>query len=617
MRYWFGTAVGRVLRFLVVFVLLVCSSNAVKSQVVIEMSQYDNVFMLPGKVNGLKLNFIFDTGATNVCLSLSEALFMLKNGYLDASDIKGTSYAKIANGDIVENTEVLLREIEIGGMKIYNVKASISHSVDAPLLLGLSAIQKLGSIQIDGTRLIINNGVGRKSDEKAYEYYQKGFQCIENEQYNEALEYLDVALQYAESSNYKSAIYGEMARVYHAVKNYDMCVICCNKGLGENLYNELLSRNYGIYLYEMGRVDQAEKALIQHVRRFENQPSVKKDYLAAVYTYLGDVQKEKGELVNAERSYMRSIGLVEHSQALLGLADLYYQQERYDQAAVYYERALQYEPNRLSNAKRWYQLGCSYNQLGNRESAKTAFKKSVDIANVFLSKYSLDSIDEALKEVYYTLYVQALQSFLWLARLSDSHEEMLYNYQTVITYNEMDFEIGVVPLDFVMYSQANMVMGIKEDAKKISDYALQLYPTSIDVLFNASLFLESIDEKISMYNRILKFEYTAKPLVFDYATLYSDLASCYCRNGQYAEALKSAEKAVEYNQAYDYAWGVLGEAYYFLGRYDDCINAMTKCIEIDGLPSVKKNALYYRGQSYIKLKKYKLGNRDIEASEAM
>lgn len=44
---------------------------------------------------------------------------------------------------------------------------------------------------------------------------------------------------------------------------------------------------------------------------------------------------------------------------------------------------------------------------------------------------------------------------------------------------------------------------------------------------------------------------------------------------------------------------------------------MTKCIEIDGLPSVKKNALYYRGQSYIKLKKYKLGNRDIEASEAM
>jgi len=132
-------------------------TTANNHQTIIKMKNQGGVNYIPCKVNGLNMEFIFDTGASNVSISLAEALFMLKNDYLDESDIIGSSYAQIANGDIVENSEILIKRLEIGGITLFNVKASIIHNLDAPLLLGNSAIQKLGKIQIDGNNLIIFN----------------------------------------------------------------------------------------------------------------------------------------------------------------------------------------------------------------------------------------------------------------------------------------------------------------------------------------------------------------------------------------------------------------------------------------------------------------------------
>jgi len=101
------------------------------------------------KVNGIALKFIFDTGASDVSISLTEALFMLKNGYLKEEDILGTQYYSIANGDIAEGTTIRIKKLEFGGLTLYNVDASIVHQLEAPLLLGQSAISRLGKIQID------------------------------------------------------------------------------------------------------------------------------------------------------------------------------------------------------------------------------------------------------------------------------------------------------------------------------------------------------------------------------------------------------------------------------------------------------------------------------------
>jgi len=135
--------------------LLVTLSSSGFAQTKIMMQKEGGVYTVPCKVNGLQLKFIFDTGASNVTISLTEALFMIKNGYLSKDDIYGSSYAQLANGDITENTEILLREIVIADLKLYNVRASIVHELGAPLLLGQTAIAKLGKIQLDGNELTV------------------------------------------------------------------------------------------------------------------------------------------------------------------------------------------------------------------------------------------------------------------------------------------------------------------------------------------------------------------------------------------------------------------------------------------------------------------------------
>lgn len=119
------------------------------SQTVIKMKRESGVSIIPCKVNGLNLNFIFDTGASDVSISMTEATFMLKNGYLSVKDIIGSNKFSDANGNINEGVIINLKEIEIAGLKLYNVKASIVKNNKAPLLLGQTAIGKLGMIQLD------------------------------------------------------------------------------------------------------------------------------------------------------------------------------------------------------------------------------------------------------------------------------------------------------------------------------------------------------------------------------------------------------------------------------------------------------------------------------------
>lgn len=100
-------------------------------------------------INSLPLNFIFDTGASVVSLSTVEANFMMKNGYLKPNDVVGSGNFYDANGDISEGTVINLREIDFGGLKLDNVRASVVRNQKAPLLLGQSVLGRLGKIEID------------------------------------------------------------------------------------------------------------------------------------------------------------------------------------------------------------------------------------------------------------------------------------------------------------------------------------------------------------------------------------------------------------------------------------------------------------------------------------
>jgi clan AA aspartic protease (TIGR02281 family) len=148
------------MKSVILFLLFSLSIRCGTSQTVIKLTRAGGVSMIPCKINSLPLNFIFDTGASDVSISLTEARFMFKNGYLKTEDIIGTQNYSIANGDIVEGVIINLKTIEIGNLILKDVKASISNSITAPLLLGQSAILKLGIIQLDLAKnelIILNN----------------------------------------------------------------------------------------------------------------------------------------------------------------------------------------------------------------------------------------------------------------------------------------------------------------------------------------------------------------------------------------------------------------------------------------------------------------------------
>lgn len=132
----------------------------VQEETVTEISVKRNpggTFEIPCDINGLALQMIFDTGASDVTISSVEANFMLKNGYLSEKDIKGKKYYQIANGQISEGTVITLREVKIGDAVLHNVDASVVKSQKAPLLLGQSAMERFGTITIDNqnNKLII------------------------------------------------------------------------------------------------------------------------------------------------------------------------------------------------------------------------------------------------------------------------------------------------------------------------------------------------------------------------------------------------------------------------------------------------------------------------------
>ena len=116
-------------------------------------------FEIPCDINGLPLQMIFDTGASDVTISSVEANFMLKNGYLSEKDVKGKRYYQVANGQLNEGTVITLREVKIGDAVLHNVDASVVNSQRAPLLLGQSAMERFGTITIDNehNRLIIKH----------------------------------------------------------------------------------------------------------------------------------------------------------------------------------------------------------------------------------------------------------------------------------------------------------------------------------------------------------------------------------------------------------------------------------------------------------------------------
>lgn len=140
--------------------VLIALSIPAFCQTVIKMKQEDGISIVPCKVNGLNLSFSFATAAPDVKISLADANFMLRNRYLGSNDI--IRPANYTGSELTEGIVINIKEIEFAGLKLNNISATVSKDLNAPLLLGQSAIAKLGPVQLDfaNNTITILNGSG-------------------------------------------------------------------------------------------------------------------------------------------------------------------------------------------------------------------------------------------------------------------------------------------------------------------------------------------------------------------------------------------------------------------------------------------------------------------------
>lgn len=108
------------------------------------------VKFVPVSVNGLAFHMILDSGCSTAMITVAEANYLYNKGRLTENDILGSTKSTIADGSIVENMVVNLRQVIIGGKILCtDVQASVVENAQAPLLLGNDILDRVASYSIN------------------------------------------------------------------------------------------------------------------------------------------------------------------------------------------------------------------------------------------------------------------------------------------------------------------------------------------------------------------------------------------------------------------------------------------------------------------------------------
>ncbi len=126
------------------------SSEYYDEDVIVPFNEYGGVRTIQVKINNCsEFPMIFDTGCSGMTLSIAEVYVLAKQGCIFAEDIEGYGYSTIADGSIVQNMIINLRQIQIGDLVCHNVKANVSDNENAPLLLGNGVLNQVESFSTD------------------------------------------------------------------------------------------------------------------------------------------------------------------------------------------------------------------------------------------------------------------------------------------------------------------------------------------------------------------------------------------------------------------------------------------------------------------------------------
>ena len=214
-------------------------------QKVILLTKQDGVYTIPCSINGVKRSLVFDTGASTITISMQLAEMLYRSGKLTDSDIKGYGKSQTASGHIVDNMAIVLRDVDISGLHLKNVDAVVIEGQNVPLLLGLSAIQKLGKVTLSGNRLIIDSSIlgntqllGIRAQIKSHidkDEYSAAIALLKRIESQDAIEEMDLF---------------NLAQCYCYSKEYNKALMYCQQWMGT--YKEINPSHESEICYFMG-----------------------------------------------------------------------------------------------------------------------------------------------------------------------------------------------------------------------------------------------------------------------------------------------------------------------------------------------------------------------------
>lgn len=109
----------------------------------------------------ITVKMVLDSGCSTTLISMAEANYLYEKGDITQDDILGITQSQIADGSLMENMVINLRELTIGGKIVCtNVTAVVSANTQAPLLLGNEILNRVPSYSVDNQNKVLIFNLG-------------------------------------------------------------------------------------------------------------------------------------------------------------------------------------------------------------------------------------------------------------------------------------------------------------------------------------------------------------------------------------------------------------------------------------------------------------------------
>lgn len=131
------------------------------------LTREGGILVLPVQINhSITLNFTIDSGASDVVIPQDVYSTLSRTGTITSKDMLAPGTYELADGTRHQSRRFRIRSLEIGGLELKDITASVAPA-GGSLLLGQSFLSQLPGWSIDNRRELLIVGSGNKTEDAA------------------------------------------------------------------------------------------------------------------------------------------------------------------------------------------------------------------------------------------------------------------------------------------------------------------------------------------------------------------------------------------------------------------------------------------------------------------